>query len=63
MKTVIVTCLLYTSMPNEEYDLAGFTVGIGEKDKLVSGDKLASGNALIGVASSGCLLYTSLQMQ
>lgn len=40
-------------MPNEEYDLAGFTVGIGEKDKLVSGDKLASGNALIGVASSG----------
>ncbi|MGN0522443.1 MAG: phosphoribosylformylglycinamidine cyclo-ligase, partial [Eubacterium sp.] len=40
-------------MPNEEYDLAGFTVGIGEKDKLVSGDKLADGNALIGVASSG----------
>lgn len=40
-------------MPNEEYDLAGFTVGIGEKDKLVSGDNLASGNALIGVASSG----------
>jgi len=39
--------------PVEEYDLAGFTVGIGEKDKLVSGDKLASGNALIGVASSG----------
>ena len=34
-------------MPNEEYDLAGFTVGIGEKDKLVSGD------AIIGVASSG----------
>ena len=25
-------------MPNEEYDLAGFTVGIGEKDKLVSGE-------------------------
>ena len=39
--------------PVDEYDLAGFTVGIGEKDKLVSGDKLASGNALIGVASSG----------
>ena len=30
-------------MPDEEYDLAGFTVGIGEKDQL----------ALIGVASSG----------
>lgn len=40
-------------MPDEEYDLAGFTVGIGEKDKLVSGEHLADGNALIGVASSG----------
>ncbi|MCM1114623.1 MAG: phosphoribosylformylglycinamidine cyclo-ligase [Clostridium sp.] len=40
-------------MPEHEYDLAGFTVGIGEKDKLVSGDHLAAGNALIGVASSG----------
>ena len=40
-------------MPEEEYDLAGFTVGIGEKDKLVSGEHLADGNALITVASSG----------
>lgn len=40
-------------MPNEEYDLAGFTVGIGEKDKLVSGEHLKNGDALIGVASSG----------
>ena len=40
-------------MPLEEYDLAGFTVGIGEKDKLVSGDNLKVGDALIGVASSG----------
>ena len=40
-------------MPEEEYDLAGFTVGIGEKDKLVSGEHLADGNALIAVASSG----------
>ncbi|MCI6245679.1 MAG: phosphoribosylformylglycinamidine cyclo-ligase [Eubacterium sp.] len=40
-------------MPDEEYDLAGFTVGIGEKDKLVSGENLKAGNALIGVASSG----------
>lgn len=40
-------------MPEHEYDLAGFTVGIGEKDKLVSGEHLAQGNALIGVASSG----------
>lgn len=40
-------------MPNEEYDLAGFTVGIGEKDKLVSGENLKAGDVLIGVASSG----------
>lgn len=40
-------------MPDEDYDLAGFTVGIGEKDKLVSGDNLKAGNVLIGVASSG----------
>ncbi len=40
-------------MPDEDYDLAGFTVGIGEKDKLVSGDNLKAGDALIGVASSG----------
>lgn len=40
-------------MPNEEYDLAGFTVGIGEKDKLVSGEHLKAGDAIIGVVSSG----------
>lgn len=40
-------------MPDEEYDLAGFTVGIGEKDKLVSGEYLKEGNALIAIASSG----------
>lgn len=40
-------------MSNEEYDLAGFTVGIGEKDKLVSGEHLKAGDAIIGVASSG----------
>ncbi len=40
-------------MDPNEYDLAGFTVGIGEKDKLVSGEHLKAGDALIGVASSG----------
>lgn len=40
-------------MPDEEYDIAGFTVGIGEKNKLVSGENLKAGDALIGVASSG----------
>ena len=40
-------------IPNEEYDLAGFTVGVGEKDKLVTGEHLKAGDAIIGVASSG----------
>jgi len=40
-------------MPEHEYDLAGFTVGIAEKDKIVSGDNLKAGDAIIGVASSG----------
>lgn len=40
-------------MPDDEYDLAGFTVGVGEKNKLVSGEYLKAGNAVIGVASSG----------
>ncbi len=40
-------------MADDDYDLAGFTVGIGEKDKLVSGAHLKAGDALIGVASSG----------
>ena len=40
-------------MPEEEYDLAGFTVGIGEKEKLVSGENLKAGDAIIAVASSG----------
>ncbi len=40
-------------MPEEDYDLAGFTVGIGEKDRLVSGENLTEGDALIAIASSG----------
>ena len=40
-------------MPEDEYDLAGFSVGVGEKSKLVSGEELKAGDALIGVASSG----------
>jgi len=36
-----------------EYDLAGFSVGIVERDKMVDGSKTESGNVLIGVYSSG----------
>lgn len=40
-------------MPEEEYDLAGFSVGIADKEKLISGENLKAGDVLIGVASSG----------
>jgi phosphoribosylformylglycinamidine cyclo-ligase len=36
-----------------EYDLAGFAVGIVEKKKLISGSKIKPGNKIIGLASSG----------
>lgn len=36
-----------------DYDLAGFCVGIVEKDQVIDGSKVASGDAIIGIASSG----------
>ncbi len=40
-------------MPEDEYDLGGFSVGIVEKDKITDGEKASAGDALIGIASSG----------
>ena len=40
-------------MPENEFDLAGFTVGIVDKEKIVDGTAVESGNILIGIASSG----------
>jgi len=37
----------------EDYDLAGFCVGIVDKDNIIDGSKVASGDVLIGLASSG----------
>ncbi len=37
----------------DEYDLAGFTVGVAEKSKLITGDSIKSGDILIGLSSSG----------
>ncbi|MGM9552350.1 MAG: phosphoribosylformylglycinamidine cyclo-ligase [Clostridia bacterium] len=39
--------------PVDEYDIAGFTVGIVDKKKIIDGSKLTEGDALIGIASSG----------
>ena len=36
-----------------EYDIAGFTVGVVEKSKLIDGSKVEAGDLLIGIASSG----------
>lgn len=40
-------------MPDEEYDLAGFTVGIADKKKLLKPDTQKAGDVLIALASSG----------
>ena len=39
--------------PVGEYDLAGFCVGIAEKDRIVNGSGIAPGDVLIGLKSSG----------
>jgi phosphoribosylformylglycinamidine cyclo-ligase len=37
----------------EDYDLAGFCVGIAEKEEIIDGSKVATGDTLIALASSG----------
>ena len=39
--------------PAGEYDLAGFTVGIVDREKSISGAAVAEGDVLVGIASSG----------
>lgn len=38
---------------SEEYDLAGFAVGIVEKSQLITGETISSGDVIIGLKSSG----------
>lgn len=40
-------------MPEEDYDLAGFVVGVCEKKEMITGDSLKAGDVLIGMASTG----------
>ena len=40
-------------MAEDEYDLAGFTVGVCDKKDLITGDNIKPGDKLIGIASSG----------
>ncbi len=39
--------------PKDEYDVAGFAVGIGDRAKLIDGKDIKEGDTIIGVASSG----------
>ncbi|HIJ80253.1 MAG TPA: phosphoribosylformylglycinamidine cyclo-ligase [Desulfuromonadales bacterium] len=38
---------------DDDYDLAGFTVGVVDRDHIIDGSSIAVGNCLIGIASSG----------
>jgi phosphoribosylformylglycinamidine cyclo-ligase len=38
---------------DEEYDVAGFTVGVVDRENIIDGSTIAVGNRLIGIASSG----------
>lgn len=40
-------------MPEDEYDLAGFAVGVVDEKDLITGKDLKAGDVLIGIASSG----------
>ncbi|MFR8180210.1 MAG: phosphoribosylformylglycinamidine cyclo-ligase [Dorea sp.] len=40
-------------MPEDEYDLAGFAVGVCDKKDMITGENLKDGDVLIGMASSG----------
>jgi len=40
-------------MPEEEYDVAGFAVGIVDEKEIITGADVKAGNVLIGLASSG----------
>lgn len=40
-------------MPEEEYDLAGFAVGVAEEKDLITGAEVKPGDVLVGIASSG----------
>ena len=40
-------------MPEEDYDLAGFAVGVCDKKDMITGEDLKAGDVLIGMASSG----------
>ena len=39
--------------PEDEYDLAGFAVGVADKKDMITGQSICPGDVLVGIASSG----------
>ena len=39
--------------PEEEYDLAGFAVGVADRKNMITGEHVRAGDVLVGIASSG----------
>ena len=39
--------------PEDEYDIAGFCVGLADKNSIISGKNIKEGNTIIGITSSG----------
>lgn len=40
-------------MPEDDYDIAGFAVGVVDKKDLITGENIKAGDVLVGIASSG----------
>ncbi|MBQ5950820.1 MAG: phosphoribosylformylglycinamidine cyclo-ligase [Lachnospiraceae bacterium] len=40
-------------MPEDEYDVAGFAVGVAERDEMITGEGIRPGDALVGIGSTG----------
>ncbi len=40
-------------MPDDEYDIAGYSTGIVDKSKILNPDSIKAGDAIVGIASSG----------
>ena len=40
-------------MPEDEYDVAGFAVGVVDRKDMITGESITAGDALVGIASSG----------
>jgi phosphoribosylformylglycinamidine cyclo-ligase len=40
-------------MPEDDYDLAGFSVGVCDRKDIITGEEITDGDVLIGIASSG----------